>query len=112
MIRFGNGGVVAFFHKTRLPRLTPLPLFYLIQLAETKVLMVLGPITDLLFSCIVDHTLQVNLQAELTNISNIGLPYFYLSVILAVGILGLIALRYVFFYDVLFKPEPTQSSNN
>jgi hypothetical protein len=37
MIRFGNGGVVAFFHKTRLPRLTPLPLFYLIQLAETKV---------------------------------------------------------------------------
>jgi ATP-dependent DNA helicase RecG len=38
MIRFGNGGVVAFFHKTRLPRLTPLPLFYLIQLAETKVI--------------------------------------------------------------------------
>jgi hypothetical protein len=38
MICFGNGGVVAFFHKIRLPRFTPLPLFYLIQLAETKVM--------------------------------------------------------------------------
>jgi len=36
MIRFGNG-VVGFFHKIRLPRFTSLPLFYLIQLPETKV---------------------------------------------------------------------------
>ncbi|MCJ7435342.1 MAG: hypothetical protein MUO77_17825, partial [Anaerolineales bacterium] len=37
MIRFGNGAV-GFFHKIRLPRFAPLPLFYPIQLAETKVI--------------------------------------------------------------------------
>jgi hypothetical protein len=36
MIHFGNG-VVGFVRKTRLPRFTPLPLFYPFQLAETKV---------------------------------------------------------------------------
>jgi hypothetical protein len=36
MIHFGNG-VVEFVPKTRLPRFTPLPLFYPFQLAETKV---------------------------------------------------------------------------
>jgi hypothetical protein len=37
MIHFGNG-VVEFVPKTRLPRFTPLPLFYPFQLAETKVI--------------------------------------------------------------------------
>ena len=36
MIHLGNG-VVGFVRKTRLPRFTPLPLFYQFQLAETKV---------------------------------------------------------------------------
>ncbi len=61
-------------------------------------LMILGPITDLLFACMV----RLTVQAELTNISEVGAQYFLASIILALITLLLIVLRYVLFRDILF----------
>ncbi|MFZ5879335.1 MAG: hypothetical protein ACOY0R_08185 [Chloroflexota bacterium] len=71
------------------------------------VLMLLGPITTLHFVCMVELTVQ----AELTNISEVGSQYFLASIILAIITFLLIAFRYILFRDILFTLPPKNTAS-
>ena len=78
----------------------------LMGIVSIVILMFLGPIIETLYACFV----ELSLQAELIGISDVGLPYFYISIALAISALVLIIFRYILFHDMLFKPHSQTST--
>ena len=71
-----------------------------------SILMFFNPILSVEYWCYAD----VKIQAELTHISMNGLLYMISSIILVIGALILIVLRYSFYRDVIFTTQSTRIS--